>query len=55
MNGISIKDLREAIEFFRSPGGGEISKSSQKTLEFAKERSSSALNAKNRTRRTQAA
>ena len=45
INGRSIKDLREAIAFFRSPGIGGISKSSQKTLELAKERSSRALNA----------
>ena len=45
IHGRSIKDLREAMEFFRSPGVGGISKSSQKTLELAKERSSRALNA----------
>ena len=45
INGRSIKDLREAMEFFRSPGVGGVSKSSQKTFELAKERSSRALNA----------
>ena len=45
INGRSIKDLREAMEFFQSPGVGGISKSSQKTFELAKERSSRALNA----------
>ena len=43
INGRSIKDIREAMQFFNSPGIGGISKSSQKTLELARERSSRAL------------
>lgn len=45
INGRSIKDIREAMQFFNSPGVGGISKSSQKTFELAKERSSRALDA----------
>ena len=45
LNGKTIKDVREAIEFFRSPCIGGMSQRSKETLRLATERSSRALEA----------
>ena len=45
LNGKTAKDVREAIEFFRSPCIGGMSQRSKETLRLATERSSRALEA----------